>query len=148
MIVEVSDPFKTSPTDPPYREPMTLTCNVVGLAVSDMPASLAFYRGLGLDIPASADTESHVEVVLGSVKLCFDTEDVMTSFDPGFHPASGGSSRGSLAFEAGSPAEVDAAYAAMTGAGHHGHLEPFDAVWGQRYAVLHDPDGTTVDLYA
>ena len=127
---------------------MTLTCTIVGIAVSNMPASLAFYRGLGLAIPESADAEPHVEVDLGGVKLCFDTEDVMTSFDPGFAPASGGSSRASLAFQAADPAEVDATYAAMTGAGHHGHLEPFDAFWGQRYAVLHDPDGNTVDLYA
>jgi hypothetical protein len=36
----------------------------------------------------------------------------------------------------------------MTGAGYDGHLEPFDAVWGQRYASLRDPDGTGVDLYS
>ncbi len=148
MIVGVSDPFKTSPTEPPYREPMTLTCTIVGIAVSDMAASLDFYRGLGLAIPAAADTEPHVEVELGGLKLCFDTEAVMASFDAGFAPATGGSSRSSLAFQADSPAEVDATYAAVTGAGHHGHLEPFDAVWGQRYAVLHDTDGNTVDVYA
>ena len=26
--------------------------------------------------------------------------------------------------------------------------EPWDAFWGQRYAVLEDPDGYRVDLYA
>ena len=33
-------------------------------------------------------------------------------------------------------------------AGHVGHLDPWDAVWGQRYATLHDPDGNSVDLFA
>ena len=33
-------------------------------------------------------------------------------------------------------------------AGHRGHLEPFDAFWGQRYATVLDPDGNGVDLYA
>ena len=33
-------------------------------------------------------------------------------------------------------------------AGYAGHLAPFDAVWGQRYAVVHDPDGNPVDLFA
>jgi uncharacterized glyoxalase superfamily protein PhnB len=43
---------------------------------------------------------------------------------------------------------VDARYAELTAAGYEGHLKPFDAFWGQRYAVVHDPDGNAVDLYA
>jgi uncharacterized glyoxalase superfamily protein PhnB len=43
---------------------------------------------------------------------------------------------------------VDAAYGELTAAGHHGEREPFDAPWGQRYAVVQDPDGNGVDLYA
>jgi uncharacterized glyoxalase superfamily protein PhnB len=54
----------------------------------------------------------------------------------------------SLAFQCDSPAEVDAMYKKITEAGHEGHVEPFDAFWGQRYAVVHDPDGNSVDLYA
>jgi uncharacterized glyoxalase superfamily protein PhnB len=26
-------------------------------------------------------------------------------------------------------------------------MEPWDAFWGQRYAVVHDPDGNGVDLF-
>jgi hypothetical protein len=33
-------------------------------------------------------------------------------------------------------------------AGSHGYKAPWDAVWGQRYAVIHDPDGNSVDLFA
>ena len=29
-----------------------------------------------------------------------------------------------------------------------GELAPFDAFWGMRYATVHDPDGTGVDLFA
>jgi hypothetical protein len=29
-----------------------------------------------------------------------------------------------------------------------GHLEPWDAFWGMRYAVVFDPDGRPVDLFA
>ena len=36
----------------------------------------------------------------------------------------------------------------MTDADRDGGSEPWDAVWGQRYAVVHDPDGNPVDLYA
>ena len=43
---------------------------------------------------------------------------------------------------------MDRWYAELTDAGYHGHLKPWDAFWGQRYAVLHDPDGNGVDLFA
>ena len=36
----------------------------------------------------------------------------------------------------------------MVAAGFDGHKEPWDAVWGQRYATLRDPDGNGVDLFA
>jgi hypothetical protein len=32
--------------------------------------------------------------------------------------------------------------------GYEGHKPPWDAFWGQRYAVIRDPDGNTVDLFA
>jgi uncharacterized glyoxalase superfamily protein PhnB len=54
----------------------------------------------------------------------------------------------SLAFACDTPTEVDSLYRELVAAGHHGHLEPWDAVWGMRYAVVHDPDGNSVDLYA
>jgi uncharacterized glyoxalase superfamily protein PhnB len=59
-----------------------------------------------------------------------------------------GSGRLALAFGFDSPAEVDAAYAAIVGSGHHSELEPFDTPWGQRYATVLDPDATGVDLFA
>jgi catechol 2,3-dioxygenase-like lactoylglutathione lyase family enzyme len=127
---------------------MTPRLALVGLVVADMARSLAFYRRLGLDIPAGADTEPHVEVTLpDGLRLAWDTIDTIRSFDPGWAPPSG-APRSSLAFACDTPAEVDTMYATLTGAGYHGHLAPFDAFWGQRYAVLHDPDGNGVDLFA
>jgi uncharacterized glyoxalase superfamily protein PhnB len=127
---------------------MAPTFNAIGLTVADMSAALAFYRKIGLDIPADADAAPHAEVTLpGGLRLMFDTYDTIRSFDPDWKPPTGGP-RVNLAFACADPAEVDAAYAAMTGAGYDGHLPPWDAVWGQRYATLHDPDGNSVDLYA
>ncbi len=121
--------------------------DLIGLVVADMAASLAFYRRLGVDVDASADAEPHVEAALpGGLRLAWDTEDTVRSFDPGWTPATG--SRVSLAFDCGAPENVDALYAELTAAGHAGHLPPWDAFWGQRYAVVHDPDGNAVDLFA
>ncbi|MCG7286687.1 VOC family protein [Cellulomonas sp. ACRRI] len=127
---------------------MTPQLDMIGLVASDLPRTLAFYRALGLDLPASADAEPHVEVTLpGGLRLAWDTVDVIRSFDPGWAPPTGGH-RAALAFRCADAAEVDAVYARMVDAGFAGHLAPWDAVRGQRYAVLHDPDGTAVDLFA
>ena len=45
-------------------------------------------------------------------------------------------------------AEVDRVFAELTSAGYESHLAPWDAFWGQRYAVVVDPDGHHVDLFA
>ncbi|WP_285761353.1 VOC family protein [Nocardiopsis ansamitocini] len=127
---------------------MAITFDLVGLVVADMGASLAFYRRLGLDLPAEADKEPHVEVALPSgLRLAWDTAEVIRSFDPDWVAPSGGHGM-SLAFACTSAAEVDAAYTDLVGAGYRGHKEPWDAFWGQRYAVVLDPDGTVVDLFA
>ena len=122
--------------------------DMIGIVVSDMARSLAFYRELGLDIPASADTEGHVEVSLpGGMRLGWDTEEVIASFDQTYSPVPG-AGRVGLAFLCDSPEAVDAAYARLTGLGHHEHKPPWDAFWGQRYAIVKDPDGTEVSLFA
>lgn len=120
----------------------------MGMVVRDMKASLDFYRQLGLDIPAGAESEGHVEAKLpNGMRLMWDTEAVIRSFNPDWTAPSGGSRIG-LAFLCDSPAEVDAMYKRLTDMGYHGHIAPFDAVWGQRYTTMNDPDGNHVDLFA
>jgi catechol 2,3-dioxygenase-like lactoylglutathione lyase family enzyme len=127
---------------------MAPTFNATGLVVADMGKSLAFYRRLGLELPASADDEPHVGVTLaGGFQLMWDTYDTIRSFDPDWTAPTGGSRVG-LAFACADPAEVDRVYAELIGAGYEGHKEPWDAFWGQRYAIVRDPDGNDVSLYA
>jgi len=128
-------------------KPLNLRPALVELVVSDMAASLAFYRLLGLEIDPARDSDPHVDIDLGSVRLAFDTEETIRSFDPEWKPPTGGH-RAALAFECASPADVDSAYTALESAGYHGHLAPWDAFWGMRYAVVHDPNGFPVDLFA
>lgn len=126
---------------------MTVRLNAISIVVADMGRSLAFYRMLGLQIAAERDTEPHVEAALpGGMRLLWDTEDVVRSFQPDW--VRRGCDGMSLAFEADTPAEVDALYARLVDAGYEGEKPPWDAFWGQRYAVMLDPDGNGVDLYA
>ena len=113
-----------------------------------MAASLAFYRALGITVPAGSDDAPHVEAKLGDgTVIAWDSVDVIRGFDAGYTIPTGGH-RIALAFDMSSPGQVDRVYRDLVAAGHHGHVEPWDAHWGQRYATLHDPDGNLIDLYA
>lgn len=122
--------------------------SLFGIVVDDMAKALAFYRRLGLDLPSEADSQPHVEAVLpGGVRLAWDTVETVRSYDPHWQPPTG-SHRFAIAFEFPDPSAVDAKYAELVDAGYVGHIAPWDAVWQQRYALVLDPDGTAIDLFA
>ncbi|MBI5080121.1 MAG: VOC family protein [Chloroflexi bacterium] len=121
--------------------------DLIGIVVRDMSASLRFYRLLGLDIPPDSDTEPHVEVVLpGGFRIAWDSLEMMKEIYPDWIEPSG--QRMTLAFKCESPVAVDALVNRMVQSGYPTHKEPWDAFWGQRYAVVVDPDGNLVDLFA
>jgi catechol 2,3-dioxygenase-like lactoylglutathione lyase family enzyme len=121
--------------------------DLIGIVVEDMARSLAFYRQLGLDVPAEADNQPHAEYTpAGGVRVAWDTLEEVRSFDPEFRKPDG--SGIGLAFLLDTPADVDATYDRLVAAGYHGHKAPWDAFWGQRYALIRDPDGYDVSLFA
>jgi len=125
---------------------MATTLNGIGLAAADMATSLAFYRRLGLDIPPGADHEPHAEALLpGGIRLMWDTHAALRGFDPDWTVSTGGPS---LAFRCEDAAEVDRMHDELVRAGAHNVKSPWDAPWGQRYAILQDPDGYQVELFA
>jgi uncharacterized glyoxalase superfamily protein PhnB len=127
---------------------MAASLSCIEVVVADMATSLAFYRRLGLGIPPDADAQPHAEVALaGGLRVLFDTQDTIRSFDESWRPPTGGHGL-ALGFACESPADVDATFAGLVGAGAEPHLAPWDAFWGQRYAVVLDPDGNHVDLFA
>ncbi len=120
--------------------------NAIGIVASDMATSIRFYRLLGLELPETPE-EGHVEAPQpNGTRLMLDSEEVVKSFLPDWSRETG--NQVSLAFECASPADVDEVYARVTGGGFEGEKEPWDAFWGQRYALLRDPDGVEVNLYA
>ena len=120
--------------------------NAVGIITSDMGRSIRFYRTLGLDVPETPD-EGHVDTFLpNGVRFMLDSEEVMRSFMPEWSRENG--NQLSFAVQCAGPAEVDELYGRVTNDGFEGEKEPWDAFWGQRYALLMDPDGVRVNLYA
>jgi catechol 2,3-dioxygenase-like lactoylglutathione lyase family enzyme len=127
---------------------MKAQLDLIGLVVQDMERSLAFYRELGLEVPEDGGDGPHVEATLpGGLRIAWDTQETIRSFDPDWRPATGGPQIG-LAFRLDDPGAVDAAYERLVALGYDGHKAPWDAPWGQRYALVRDPDGNSVDLFA
>lgn len=126
---------------------MAIQPDMVGMVVRDMAAALRFYRLLGLAIADGQDDEPYVEVITpNAYRLSWNSLEMARQIDPDWVDPVGQTV--SLAFKCDSPAEVDAVYARLIAAGYHGHKAPWDAFWGQRYAVVADPDNNHVDLFA
>ena len=124
------------------------TLDLLGIVVKDMAKSLAFYRLLGLEIPDEADSEGHVEHRTPTgFRLAWDSLEVIKSFNDDWDENPTGHRMG-VAFLCDSAAEVDELYQRVVDAGYGSHKAPWDAFWGQRYAVVIDPDGNLIDLFA
>ncbi|HKU57638.1 MAG TPA: VOC family protein [Gaiellaceae bacterium] len=118
--------------------------DAIGIVSSDLGRTRAFYRLLGIEF---GEGDEHVEATMpNGLRLMVDAEHVIRSFRPDWTRTNG--NQLALAFECGSPAEVDEIYARVVDAGFAGEKEPWDAFWGHRYAQLSDPDGVGVDLFA
>ncbi len=149
----MSETFKTLTADRGSVTAMTSVddtpvpaLNALSIVTRDMGAALGFYRLCGLTFPEGAENQPHADTTAGGLRIMFDTRDVVSSFTPDWTEPSGGH-RMAVAFECASPAQVDALHRRLVDAGHSSAHEPFDAFWGQRYAVVRDPDGNPVDFY-
>ena len=126
---------------------MAVTPSTIDIVVADMGKALAFYRTLGLESAAEDDHGPQANVYTpGGATLGFLTEALMRRADPHWVTPIG--QRVTFACKCDSPAEVDATYAKVVAAGYTGLKAPWDSPWGQRYAMLKDPDGNRVDVYA
>lgn len=124
--------------------------DLIGLIVSDLEASIDFYRRLGVEFPDPPDPlgHGHVEAALpGGIRFALDTVANVSSFDPDWKAPSGAHGM-AIAFLCDSPEEVDRLYRELTAGGIESYKAPWDAFWGQRYAQVRDPDGKVVDLFA
>jgi catechol 2,3-dioxygenase-like lactoylglutathione lyase family enzyme len=121
--------------------------HTIDTVVADMAASLSFYRALGLAVPAAGPDEPQVQICTpGGATLGLILEAAMREHNPHWITPVG--QRVTFACRCDRPSEVDKVYDRVTEAGFTGLKAPWDAFWGQRYAMLADPDGNRVDLFA
>jgi catechol 2,3-dioxygenase-like lactoylglutathione lyase family enzyme len=122
-----------------------LILDQVSLVVSDMQASVAFYRRLGLTIPdtdAAFQAHHRSASVPGGIDIDFDSTEFARHWDKGWATGPGVV----VGFKVDSRERVDAIYSDLTGAGYRGQQEPYDTFWGVRYAVVEDPDGNAAGI--
>lgn len=125
---------------------MTVMLKRVAIYVERMKRSLDFYRELGLAIPEGSDEAHHVDVEQDGIVFSFDlVESVKRVIEDWETPVG---NRTELAFRLSSREELDEAYRRLTALGHEGRLEPRDTPWGERYAMVMDPDGNVISLVA
>lgn len=126
---------------------MSVRLNMIGITATDVDASLAFYRALGLDVPESSGGEPYIEITLdGGIRLSWNALSMVKEIDPEWEEPRG--QRVGLAYLCDLPDEVNQRHEALVAAGYQSHKAPWDAFWGQRYAQVLDPDGNVVDLFA
>lgn len=118
----------------------------VNIVVSDMEASVKFYRLLGLDIPDTAPAwqRHHRTAISEGVDIDFDSVEFAKKWNAGSVGASANSSV--LGFRLPSREAVDETFGRVIAAGYRAQQEPYDAFWGARYAIVEDPDGNPIGL--
>ncbi len=126
---------------------MSVTLDMVGLVVANIEDSIRFYRLLGIEIPDPEPESPYAEATLpNGLRISWNQVEMIKGIDPDWVQPVG--QRVGVAFLCDSPEVVNSLFAKLTGAGYEGHKEPWDAFWGQRYAIVLDPDGLAVDLFA
>jgi catechol 2,3-dioxygenase-like lactoylglutathione lyase family enzyme len=120
--------------------------NQFNLVVTDMAATVAFYRRLGLTVPETGPDwayQHRTAETPGDIGLDFDSAESVRMWDQGW---SEGHRMGVLGFRVPSREAVDDIYRDLTDAGYSGEQPPYDTFWGSRYAIVRDPDSNPVGI--
>jgi catechol 2,3-dioxygenase-like lactoylglutathione lyase family enzyme len=119
----------------------------VNLVVEDMDASVAFYRRLGLVIPDAGpwDDDHRNAEMPGGIDFDLDHVSFARKWNRG-HPGTAGRGGALFSFRVDAREDVDRIHADLTRAGYASQLEPHDAFWGSRFAIVEDPDGNAVGI--
>jgi predicted lactoylglutathione lyase len=118
--------------------------SMVILEVTDLSASMAFYRRLGIAFAEPVPGRSVAIHRMGSGVSLLLTTSFASTYDPAWHrPVSGYQQL--LEFYVGENSVVDERWADLVEAGYHSRMSPAQTV-GPYAAMIADPDGNVVLL--
>ena len=121
--------------------------DAVTVTSTNFVETVRFYELLGFTFSPVVGDEKHLEAITpeGGVRLMIDDAGLMETIT-GKKPLP--PTHSSFAIKCQSSEAVDSAIAAITQAGFSVVKQPWDAFWGQRYAIVADPDGYMTDVFA
>jgi len=126
---------------------LKMQLDAISVSSRDLRRTVEFYSLLGFVFPEFTADQNHLEPITkpGDVRLMIDEHEFVKSMI-GAEPKP--PTHSSFAMKCEDAVTVDAAAARVKAAGFTVIKEPWDAFWGQRYAIVADPDGYMIDLFA
>ncbi|EOH92975.1 glyoxylase [Enterococcus haemoperoxidus ATCC BAA-382] len=118
--------------------------DMVGIIVESMEQAILFYERLGFEVLGEKKAD-YVEVDNKGMRISLNTKKMIEGIY-GYPPKSEGD-KIELAFLCDSPREIDQLCEKMKGFGYDIFREPWQAFWGQYYAIIKDPDGNLLSLF-
>lgn len=119
--------------------------SAIGIVSKDIRKSIEFYENFGMEFKSFGEGD-HFEAQSNGVRIMIDTYELMKKINPNFEMPE--KSKVSLCFDLKTKEAVDKMFKQLTSQGSSHTKEPWDAFWGQRYAVILDPSGNQVELFA
>lgn len=118
--------------------------DMIGIIVEDMSKAVDFYQSLGFKIKGER-SEDYLELVSDSIRISLNSKKMIAGIY-GFKPQLTGE-RIELAFLCESPSSLEQKVEQVRRSGFKIFKEPWDAFWGQYYAIIQDPDGNYLSLF-
>lgn len=118
--------------------------DMIGIITNNMEKSIDFYQLL--DFNVTENRGSYVELNNDGVRISLNTVELVAGVYDVTPRLTG--ERIELAFLCENSAAVDMYVARVQDHGYSIHKAPWDAFWGQHYAVIVDPDGNLLSLFA
>lgn len=118
--------------------------DMVGIIVKSMEQAILFYERLGFDVLGEKNAD-YVEANNEGMRISLNTKKMIEGIY-GYPPKNEGD-KIELAFLCDSPREIDQLCKKMKSFGYEIFKEPWQAFWGQYYAIIKDPDGNLLSLF-
>lgn len=118
--------------------------DMVGIIVESMEDAILFYERLGFQAVGDKQAD-YVELDHAGIRISLNTKKMIAGIY-GYPPKDAGD-KIELAFLCESTKEVDQVCDKMKGFGYELFKEPWNAFWGQYYAIIKDVDGNLLSLF-
>lgn len=118
--------------------------DMVGIIVESMEQAILFYERLGFEVIGEKQAD-YVELNHAGIRISLNTKKMIEGIY-GYPPKNDGD-KIELAFLCEDPAEIDQRCEEMKNFGYEIFREPWQAFWGQYYAIIKDLDGNLLSLF-